>query len=80
MRIILAFFKCHSFKHQSVIVLLTKSKLSFSTLDSRGGGGGGDSGMVKKTRDDAVFVTGIGFDTTFENLRDIFGSVGNIKV
>ena len=36
--------------------------------------------MVKKTRDDAVFVTGIGFDTTFENLRDIFGSVGNIKV
>ena len=36
--------------------------------------------MVKKTRDDAVFVTGIGMDTTFENLRDLFSSVGNIKV
>lgn len=53
-------------------------------LGGGGGGGGGGAnnygGMVKKTRDDAVFVTGIGIDTTFENLRDLFSSVGNIKV
>ena len=36
--------------------------------------------MVKKTRDDAVFVTGFHSRTTFEDIRDIFGSVGNIKV
>ena len=44
------------------------------------GGGGQDGSMIKKTRDDAVFVTGIPLDTTFENIRDIFGSIGNIKV
>ena len=36
--------------------------------------------MIKKTRDDAVFVTGIALDATFENIRDVFSSVGNIKV
>lgn len=36
--------------------------------------------MIKKTRDDAVFVTGIPLETTFENIRDVFASVGNIKV
>ena len=35
---------------------------------------------MKKTRDDAVFVTGFSSHTTFEDIRDIFGSVGNIKV
>ena len=39
-----------------------------------------DGGMIKKTRDDAVFVTGFGSHTTFENIRDVFGSVGNLKV
>ena len=37
-------------------------------------------GMVKKTSDTAVYVTGIGLDATFESLRDLFSSVGNIKV
>ena len=36
--------------------------------------------MVKKTRDDAVYVTGFNSRTTFEDIRDIFGSVGNLKV
>lgn len=36
--------------------------------------------MIKKTRDDAVYVTGVSLDTTFENVRDTFSSVGNIKV
>ena len=56
--------------------------LSFSPsfLSLKGGGGGGSGGMIKKTRDDAVFVTGIALDATFENIRDVFSSVGNIKV
>ncbi len=37
-------------------------------------------GMVKKTRDDAVFVSGFHSRASFEDIRDIFGSVGNIKV
>lgn len=36
--------------------------------------------MVKRTRDDAVYVTGISFDTPIEKIQELFGSVGTIKV
>jgi RNA recognition motif-containing protein len=69
-----------------------KIRVEFPRSSSRGGRGGGrggyhsgggnsgdGGGMVKKTRDDAVFVTGIPLETTFENVRDVFGSIGDIK-
>ena len=36
--------------------------------------------MVKRTRDDAVYVTGISFDTPIEKVQELFGSVGTIRV
>ena len=70
-------------KSSSSVFLPFLSSLPFSfplpsPLSPTGGGGGG--GMIKKTRDDAVYVTGVSLDTTFENVRDTFSSVGNIKV
>ena len=36
--------------------------------------------MVKRIRDDAVYVTGISFDTPIESVQELFGAVGTIRV
>lgn len=38
------------------------------------------SSMVKKTRDDAIYVTGIATDVVLDQIHETFSSVGTIKV
>ena len=36
--------------------------------------------MVKKTRDDAIYVTGLATDVVLDQIHETFSSVGTIKV
>ena len=43
-------------------------------------GGGGGAPPVKKIRENAVYVTKLPQDVTMEQLSELFGSIGVIKV